>query len=305
MIEQTQPDVAVILTPHPTHALIALDCIRSGCHVLIEKPIGIEAAEADALIAAADTHQRLVAVNFQQRARPEIQAARKILQAGELGAIQRVEVVAPWTRTRAYYQSSSWRATWQGEGGGVLMNQAPHDLDLVCFLLGMPARVFAWTRNLWHQIETEDTVHAVLEWRDGTLGYFHASTAEGWRDLRRFELIGTQGYLQVTQGHLRFERSQQDLRRYLAESKQFFDSPDTEMLLPELDSQQEGTHIAVYQNLMDALSHGVPLLADARSASLSLELANGMLLASKSGQPVEFPLQRSAYHQLLTHLQSE
>ncbi len=154
MLATEKPDVAVIITAHPQHAAMALDCLAAGCHVLVEKPMAVHVGEADAMIAAAAQAGRLLAVCFQHRFRPEITAAHTIIQRGQLGAIQRIEMVAPWPRTAVYYAGSSWRATWTGEGGGVLLNQAAHDLDLLCYLVGMPARVMAWTRTRLHAIET-------------------------------------------------------------------------------------------------------------------------------------------------------
>ena len=147
MLAAVHPDVTVILTPHPYHAEIAIEALDAGSHVLVEKPMAVEVAEADAMIAAADRNHRLLAVNFQQRHRPEVKTAHKLIASGRLGDIVRVELVEPWMRPAAYYRSAGWRGTWRGEGGGVLLNQAPHGLDLVCHLAGLPIEVYAWTRR--------------------------------------------------------------------------------------------------------------------------------------------------------------
>src|SRR5437764_953673 len=146
-----------VLAPHPFHAALTLDCLAAGAHVLVEKPIAVQVAEADLMIEAAERAGRLLAVNLQHRTRSEIRTADKLIQSGRLGDIQRVEMVAIWTRTTSYYAQAGWRGTWQGEGGGVLMNQSSHSLDLVCHLVGQPGRVVAWNRTLFHAIETEDT----------------------------------------------------------------------------------------------------------------------------------------------------
>lgn len=305
MLADLRPDVAVILTPHPTHAAIGIDCLESGCHVLVEKPVAIEMAEADALFAAADRAGRLAAVCFQQRARPEVRVARALLQSGALGRLQRVELVAPWTRTRAYYRSASWRGRWHEEGGGVLLNQASHDLDLLCFLLGLPRRVQAWTRTAWHAIQVEDTAHGLFEWEDGLLGYFQASTAEGWPALRRFDIVGTRGYLQIRGDHLVFEQSATDLHDTLAVSPQISTTPATQPQAVTLEAGRRGDHLAVYTNLIAALDGTEPLLAEARSAAQSLELANAMTLSSHRNRPVDLPLDREQYRQLLIQLQAD
>ena len=145
MLAETRPDVAVVITPHPFHAPIAIDCLQSGCHVLVEKPMSVHVAEADAMIEAAERADRLLAVNFQMRLRPEVRMARRMIEEGRLGMIQHVNMTMSWTRAASYFKLSSWRGTWTGEGGGVLMNQSPHNLDLLCHLIGLPKRVVAWT----------------------------------------------------------------------------------------------------------------------------------------------------------------
>ena len=176
MIAETQPDVVVVMTPHRFHAPITIDSLQAGCHVLVEKPMAVQIAEADAMVDAAEQAGRILAVNFQQRLRPEVIRARQLIQEGALGTIQHVDIKIAWTRTAVYYRLSNWRGTWRGEGGGVLLNQAPHELDLLCYLLGLPARVVAWTRTILHEIEVEDTIQAMLEWDNGTLGSIHIST---------------------------------------------------------------------------------------------------------------------------------
>ena len=164
---QLKPDVAVVITPHYCHAEIAIDCLEAGCNVLVEKPMALEVAEADAMIAAAQASGKLLAVNFQHRQRPEVRAARQLIQEGRLGRLQRMNMVTPWPRSAAYYGQASWRATWPGEGGGVLMNQAPHDLDLC-----VPPDGAARCRGRMDahdpaQVEVEDTATALLSW-DGS-----------------------------------------------------------------------------------------------------------------------------------------
>jgi predicted dehydrogenase len=201
MLRETRPGVAVILTPHFLHPAIAIDCLQAGCHVLVEKPIALQVADADAMIEEANRSQRLLGLIFQHRFRPEIRAAKKLLQEGLLGDIQRVELSAVWTRPDSYYKLASWRGTWAGEGGGILINQASHNLDLLCHLMGLPARLYAWTRRLLHQIETEDTAQAILEWPNGALGSLHISSAEA--DIpERLKILGTRGYLELAHGQI-------------------------------------------------------------------------------------------------------
>src|SRR5512143_2045547 len=122
MLAEARPDVAVILTPHPLHPSMAIDCLRAGCHVLTEKPMAVDVASADQMIAEADKSQRLLAINFQQRFRPVVEKARALIEEGAIGPLVRTLSVEPWYRAAYYYGTATWRATWTGEGGGVLMN---------------------------------------------------------------------------------------------------------------------------------------------------------------------------------------
>jgi predicted dehydrogenase len=303
MLAETRPEVAVILTPHPFHAAIAIDCLEAGAHVLVEKPIAVHVAEADAMIAAAAKAKRLLAVNFQQRYRPEVRAAHKLIQGGRLGKLQSIDMVVAWPRMAVYYTMVPWRGTWAGEGGGVLMNQAPHNLDLLCHLAGMPSRVSAWTRRLAHAIETEDTVQAMLEWQNGALGAMHISTAEAGRP-ERLEIVGTRGYLQLASGALVFNEFADDLETLIKESTEPFHSPQAQPATVELGTGK-GDHAAIYQNLHDAILTGAPLIADGSEGRMSLELANAMIYSSYTRSEAQLPLDREKYAALLEDLKAK
>ncbi len=293
MLAEVAPDVVSVMTPHPFHAEQSIIGLAAGCHVLVEKPISVQIKEVEAMVAAAEAHNRLLAVNFQQRLRPEVIAARQIIQSGQLGEIQNADMKMTWTRTAIYFEKSTWRGTWNGEGGGVLLNQAPHELDLLCYLLGMPARVAAWTRNLVHPIETEDTIQVMVEWDNGALGSIHISTAEAGQP-QRFEIIGTGGHLALGPGRLYLQRFDMDVREYIATSPDPFGHPNLIADAVELPPGT-GDHCAIYHNLVNAIETGSPVVADARGASMSLELANAIAYSSYQNQVVEFPLDREAY----------
>jgi predicted dehydrogenase len=302
LLRAARPDLAVVVTPHPFHAPIAADCFDAGCHVLVEKPMAVQVAEADAMIAAAQQAGRLLAVNFQMRHRPAVRAARALIDAGRLGLPQRVELVAIWTRTASYYRLGAWRGTWAGEGGGILMNQAPHNLDLLCHLMGAPSRVAAWTRTRLHAIETEDTAVALLEWPSGALGTLHVSTAE-MGDPERFELAGTRGTLSIERSGLSFRETDTDLRTFVEESPEPFGKLPLRAVDVTLEDGR-ADHAAVYRNLVGAIRGTEPLLTDGVSARDSLELANAIILASHTGRQVELPLDRAAYASLLEQLKA-
>ena len=304
LIQNTRPDAVAIMAPHPFHARIAIDCLEAGVHVLVEKPIAVEVAEADRMVEAAKRTGRLLAVNLQQRTRDEIRAAKKLISDGRLGDLQRVQMTAIWTRTARYYQLAGWRGTWRGEGGGVLMNQSPHTLDVVCHLAGQPERVAAWNRRMYHHIETEDTSQAMFEWSNGALGSLLVSTAQSG-EAERLEIGGTRGMLQLSRGELKFWESSVDLRDFLAESPEPFARPplaSKEVQVEHLPNS--GEHAAIYANFVDAIEHGTPLVADGAEGRLSLELANALIYSSATNQQVSLPLDRQAYSALLDQLRA-
>jgi predicted dehydrogenase len=302
MIGELRPDVAVVITPHYNHAEIAIDCLRAGCHVLVEKPMALEVAEADAMIEAAQASGKLLAINFQHRQRPEVRAARRLIQEGRLGKLQRLNMVTPWPRSAAYYNQAPWRATWPGEGGGVLMNQAPHDLDLVCHLMGRPAGVVAWTRTDLHKVEVEDTATALLNWDNGATGYLHVSTAEaGPRE--EIEIVGTGGILKIGMGTLEFNEYDADVAEFLSTTPEVWAKPNSHPVEIALE-EGSGDHSAVYRNLYAAITEGAAVGADGESAAMSLELANAIILSSKTHAEVRLPVDRAQYHALLAGLKA-
>src|SRR5262249_54990191 len=149
------------------HHALARTALAAGRHVLVEKPIAVTVEEAHDLCAAAQTAGRLLAVCFQQRTRTELIKARHLVAAGELGQLQRIDLIGTWPRRASYFPTAPWRGTWRGEGGGILINQGQHNLDALCFVVGQPATVYAVTRNAVHPTETEDTAGALLQWADG------------------------------------------------------------------------------------------------------------------------------------------
>jgi predicted dehydrogenase len=303
MLTEVRPDVTVIMAPHYLHPQMAIDALRAGSHVLVEKPMATQVADADKMVQAAQESGKLLAINFQQRLRPEVLAAHRLIQEGRLGKIQRVSLVVPWPRSYRYYSLASWRATWWGEGGGVLLNQAPHDLDLVCHLAGMPGRVISWNRTNLHQIEVEDTISAMLEWENGATGYLHISTAESGpkSDL---EVVGTKGSLQIGNGKLNFNEFEADVHEYLRTTDEIYRGPDTMQVPVELEDGA-GDHPAVYRNFHAAILDGTPISADASQGIMSLELANALIYSSFTGSVVDLPLDRQQYADLLDELKKK
>lgn len=295
------PDVVVICTPHPSHPALTIAALEAGAHVLVEKPLAPEAREADAMIAAADRAERLLGVCFQQRFRPVIVAARELITSGRLGELVRTSIVDPLYRPNAYYETASWRGTWNGEGGAVLMNQAPHTLDLLCHLAGPPVNVWGLSRRRAQPIEAEDTATALLEYANGAVGTVAVSTTEP--GVQRIELVGDRGRIEIVGEVLSFQRFEPPLSEHLPTATGMFDQPTIVTETVELPSGI-GNHLAVHRDFAAAIRAGGTPRVPARDALWSLELANAIVLSTHSGRAVPLPVDRDAYAALLADLRS-
>ena len=302
LLDKVRPDVVSICTPHPLHAPIAVAGFEAGCHVLTEKPMSVEVAEADRMIAAADKAGKILAVNFQQRFKPIIERAKSLVASGEIGPLVRVLVVEPWLRTAAYYKLSTWRGTWEGEGSAVLLNQSPHTLDLLCHLAGEPHKVWGWIRTLYHAIECEDTFQAMLEYPNGAPGYITSSTGEAGVP-GTIQIIGDCGALQIAGDKLSVYRFTPPLKEHLRTSKEPFGQPNAEMTVEDLPGDA-GAHLAVYKDLVAAIEEGRQPRCNGREGLMSLQLANAITLSSFTKRAVTLPVKRARYKALLNDLKS-
>ncbi len=301
MLAALKPDVAVITTPHPFHASIAIDCLDAGAHVLTEKPLATRISDADAVVEAARRNGKLVCVNFQQRFRSDSKTVKRILDEGLLGQIQHVDMIVPWPRTKAYFANKPWSGKWGSEGGGVLINQGPHNLDHVIYLMGLPSRLFAWNRNLVHGIETEDTAMAMVEWANGALGSIHLSTAEAGRD-DRLEIVGTKGTLQVVKDKsFKLTTMEEDFRDYINRPNVTLGDPALSEIAVNFEPG-DGEHIDVYRNFHSAIIAGTPLLNDVEQGRMCVELSNAMIYSNYRHTEVKFPLDRAAFDTLFDEL---
>jgi predicted dehydrogenase len=295
------PDVVVVCTPHPSHPDLTIEALEAGAHVLVEKPLAVEARAADEMIRAADRAGRLLGVCFQQRFRPVIVAAHGLIASGELGDLLRVSVIDPLYRPWSYYRAAGWRGTWEGEGGGVLMNQAPHTLDLICHLAGPPAVVWGMSRRRLQPMEAEDTATAVLEYPNGAAGSVAVSTTEP--GVQRIELVGNRGRIEIVGETLVFERFEPPLSDHRPACTEMFGVPALvreDVALPP----GRGDHIEVHRDFADAIRNGRKPYVPAPEAIWSLEVANAIVLSSHTGHAVRLPVDRAAYSALLADLRS-
>ncbi|MEM1165005.1 MAG: Gfo/Idh/MocA family oxidoreductase [Planctomycetota bacterium] len=291
MIASTTVDAILVATPHFDHVPIGVAALEAGLHVLVEKPIGVHAWHTRPLIDAAEAHpDRVFAAMFNQRTDPRYIELKRMISAGELGALRRLNwIITNWFRTEAYYQSGGWRATWAGEGGGVLLNQCPHNLDLWQWLFGMPDRVRGFcTLGRFHDIEVEDDVTAYLEYEDGTTGVFITTTGEA-PGTNRLEVVGEHGKVVLEGSELRFTRNAQPTTEFSRTSPERFGAPATTDISYRFNTNGP-QHAGILQNFADAILDGAPLIAPGVEGIRSVELANAMLLSSLEGETVALPL---------------
>ena len=303
LIASKDVDAVLVATPHYGHTTVGIEALKGGKHLLVEKPISVHKADAQRLIAA-HTDKRLVfSAMFNQRTDGYYRKVRQMIQDGELGELVRVNwVVTNWFRPQYYYDSGGWRATWKGEGGGVLMNQCPHNIDLLQWMCGMPVRMRAFC-NLGkrHRIEVEDEVTAYFEYANGATGLFVTATGEA-PGANRLEICGDRGRLIVEHGRITFHRTEVSVQRFREESREMFAAPEVWTCEVPPARGGGGQHNEILRNFTDAILDGVPLIAPAEEGIRSVELANAMLLSSMTGETIELPMDAARYEAHLMKL---
>ena len=299
LIRSGVADAVLIATPQSTHSGIGIDALRAGLHVLVEKPLARHLAEGRRLIAAHRRRDQVFAIMFNQRADPRHRWIREAIAGGRLGRIQRVQfVMTEWFRTNAYYESAGWRGTWEGEGGGILMNQYAHHLDLLQWMCGMPERVRGFCGiGRHHPIEVEDEVTAYFEYKGGATGVFVGSTGEA-PGINRIEIAGDLGRITLEGERLTFTRNAVSAARFRRTSRGPMAKPAARQATIHTPRAGE-SHRALIQNFADAILAGAPLIAPAEQGLRSLELANAMIYSSFNGRTVELPLNARAYQSFL------
>lgn len=306
LIRSGAVDAVVIATPHYQHTTLGIAALEAGVHVMVEKPISAHKADAERLLAVRRKHPKLVfGAMFQFRIEPRYLKLKKLIDDGELGDIVRINwIITDWYRTEAYYASGGWRATWKGEGGGVLLNQCLHQLDTLQWLVGMPARVRGFCQiGRYHNIEVEDNVSIFMEWKNGATGVFVSSTGET-PGTNRFEIAGTRGKIVLENNKLTFIRNDADMIQFSKNARTGFAKPEIwNVEIPFADAP--ATHAALMQNFVDAILDGAPLLVPGEEGIHSVELANVMLYSSLINQTVELPMDSAAFEKKLQQLIAE
>ena len=303
-LKEAEIDAVMISVPHYSHPDLAILAMRQGKHVIVEKPIAVHKAEAERMIAEAKKYPELKkSAMFNQRTIPAHKKIKQMIDSGELGKIMRVNwIITDWFRSQCYYDSGDWRASWRGEGGGVLLNQCPHQLDLMQWFFGMPCKVRATAKfGKYHDIEVEDEVNAYLEYADGKTGNFIACTGE-IPGTNRLEIMAERGRLVYEGGKLEFKRNEVETTEFNRTTDKKFGIPDIWRCEIPVAPPSPAPHKDIVENVANAILHGTPLLAPMEEGINGLELGNAMLLSGWKEETVNLPIDSGEYAARLERL---
>ena len=297
MLDSRLLDACLVCVPHYDHPRYAMECMKRGIHVMVEKPAGVYTRQVREMNEEADRHPELkFGLMFNQRTNCVYKKMRELVQSGRYGQIRRTNwIITDWYRPQAYYDSGSWRATWSGEGGGVLLNQCPHQLDLWQWICGMPVKVQAHMHfGLWHDIEVEDDVTAYVEYENGATGVFVTTTGDA-HGTNRFEI-------QMDSAKLVVENSKLSLLEFDVPEKEWSKTnrqPFATMPCHEVRVKTDGDntqHVGVINAWGGAILRGSPLIADGREGIHGLTLSNAMHLSAFLGQEVGIPFDEKLFY---------
>lgn len=299
LIDSGVCDAVLIAAPHYQHPTLAVRAFEKGLHVMCEKPAGVYTLAVREMNEAAKKSGKVFGMMFNQRTNCVYRKMHELVQSGELGAMKRVNwIITDWYRTQSYYDSGSWRATWDGEGGGVLLNQCPHNLDLIQWICGMPSRVRAFCHEgKWHDIEVEDDVTAYLEYPNGATGVFVTTTGDA-PGTNRFEITLEMGKLVCELSNegtsLTLYKLAENEREFCRTCPQGFEKPAMEIIEVETDGQNP-QHNGVLKAFAANILQGEPLVAGGEEGINGLTLSNAMHLSSWLDRTVELPLDEELF----------
>lgn len=295
-------DCVIVAVPHYDHPGICIDVLNAGINVICEKPIGVYTKQAEELIEVASKSDKIFGLMFNQRTNPMYRKARAMVQGGELGELKRcVWIITDWYRTQAYYNSGGWRATWKGEGGGVILNQCPHQLDLWQWIFGMPKTIRAFcAEGKYHNIEVEDDVTAYAEYENGATGVFITTTGE-FPGTNRLEISGDKGKLVIEGSSMKFWKNNVPERKWTFEATEGFKGPGCEVIDVDyseykMDKEQ---HRGITQNVTNAILKGEKLMAPGEEGINGLRISNAIFLSSWLGKPVDLPVDGDLFYKML------
>ena len=297
MIDECDLDFVHVCTPNQTHFAIASYALTHGVNVVCEKPEGVYTKQVKQLNEVAAKSDKIFAVMFNQRTNPAHIVLRDMVKDGKIGKLKRLNwIITNWYRTQSYYDSGAWRATWTGEGGGVLFNQCPHQLDLLQWIAGMkPERVRAFCRfGKWHDIEVEDDVTAYMEFPGGASGCFVTCTADA-PGTNRLELLGTEGKLVYENNVITYWKLSENEREFCKTAPGGFDQPAFVTENVEIPGAEGSEHNRVLNNVANAILGLEPLYIDGKEGINGVALADAMLLSTWLDKTIEMPFDDDLY----------
>ena len=302
LIQSGVCDAVIIAIPHYFHPEYAIKAMQHGMHALVEKPAGVYTLQVQQMLDEAKKHPELkLGIMFNQRTNPAFKKMKEIIANGELGEVTRLNwIITNWYRTQIYYDGGGWRATWSGEGGGVLMNQAPHNIDLFQWIPDMmPSKVRAFCHfGKWHNIEVEDDVTAYFEYPNGATGVFITTTGDD-PGTNRLEISGDKGKLVYEEGEgVTFYKLEGSIKKFTKESNQPFARNKCEKIKLELSSDNP-QHKGILNNYANAILGIEELYAPASDGIKGVTLANAMLLSTWTNETVDIPFDDKKYYDLL------
>ena len=293
-------DAVIVAVPHYSHPQLVIDALNAGLHAVCEKPAGVYTKQVKQMNEVAKKSDKLFTMMFNQRTNCVYRKMREMVMDGTLGEIKRVNwIITAWYRSQSYYDSGDWRATWRGEGGGVLFNQCPHQLDLLQWVTGMmPAKVRSFCHfGKWHDIEVEDDVTAYMEFPNGATGVFVTSTGDT-PGTNRFEILGNNGKLVCErvnkQDVLTFTKLKTPEREFNATYKGGFGEPEKEVINVETDGKNP-QHAGILNNFANAVLGLEPLFVDGTEGLNGVELMDSMLLSTWLDRDVTLPIDDDLY----------
>ncbi len=301
MLDSGLMEAAIVAVPHYDHPRYVIRCLEAGIHVMCEKPAGVYTKQVREMNAAAAAHPDTVfGMMFNQRTNHIYRKLRELVRSGRYGEIRRTNwLITSWFRSQKYYDSGAWRASWRGEGGGVLLNQCPHQLDLWQWICGLPVRVDAHlSYGKWHDIEVEDDVSAYVEYANGATGVFITSTGDAG-GTNRFEIQLDGAKLVATEDSLRLWEYRPSTPEFEKINTEAWNSPEIVEVPVETDGQNP-QHVGVLNAFAARILRGEPLVASGEEGIRGLTLSNAMHLSSWLGRPVEIPFDEELYWQELS-----
>lgn len=267
--------------------------------MLTEKPAGVYTKAVHEMNDAAAASGKVFGIMYNQRTNPAYRRLKKAVDDGELGEITRlVCIITDWYRTQAYYNSGGWRATWAGEGGGVLLNQCPHQIDIMQWICGMPKRVFAKADfGRFHDIEVEDSVTALLEYENGATGMFMTTTGE-FPGTNRFEIAGDLGKAVIEGGKLQFYRNSSSVKEHTKDTSSRYSGPTSD-LEETVFSDAGEQHVGIFNNFIDCILYGKPLIAPGEEGIKGISISYAMHLSAWTGGWVDIPFDEDRFYDIL------